>query len=171
MARWRSGDAADCKSVYAGSIPARASKMPCWVVLILQETSDFRHFPVIVATQVWSDPPLFATFDGSVYGMIAIAAWICHHDRRKFAEIRSYSGNFEARSAQKRPYKLANRDGLSLCGAKRKPRLANELPYPRKTEDDHLRKVAGTAAREGSCRLAVTIPRRADAIRILGCRQ
>ncbi len=25
-ARWRSGDAADCKSVYAGSIPARASK-------------------------------------------------------------------------------------------------------------------------------------------------
>ena len=25
MARWRSGDAADCKSVYAGSIPARAS--------------------------------------------------------------------------------------------------------------------------------------------------
>ena len=24
-ARWRSGDAADCKSVYAGSIPARAS--------------------------------------------------------------------------------------------------------------------------------------------------
>lgn len=26
-ARWRSGDAADCKSVYAGSIPARASKI------------------------------------------------------------------------------------------------------------------------------------------------
>lgn len=28
MARWRSGDAADCKSVYAGSIPARASTFP-----------------------------------------------------------------------------------------------------------------------------------------------
>ena len=25
MARWQSGDAADCKSVYAGSIPTRAS--------------------------------------------------------------------------------------------------------------------------------------------------
>lgn len=25
MARWQSGDAADCKSVYVGSIPARAS--------------------------------------------------------------------------------------------------------------------------------------------------
>ena len=25
MARWQSGYAADCKSVYAGSIPARAS--------------------------------------------------------------------------------------------------------------------------------------------------
>ena len=25
LARWQSGDAADCKSVYAGSIPARAS--------------------------------------------------------------------------------------------------------------------------------------------------
>ena len=27
LARWRSGDAADCKSVYAGSIPARASNL------------------------------------------------------------------------------------------------------------------------------------------------
>ena len=26
MALWRSGDAADCKSVYAGSIPAGASR-------------------------------------------------------------------------------------------------------------------------------------------------
>ncbi len=25
MVRWQSGDAADCKSVYAGSIPARTS--------------------------------------------------------------------------------------------------------------------------------------------------
>lgn len=27
MARWQSGDAADCKSVYAGSIPTRASNI------------------------------------------------------------------------------------------------------------------------------------------------
>ncbi len=27
LARWQSGDAADCKSVYAGSIPTRASKI------------------------------------------------------------------------------------------------------------------------------------------------
>ena len=34
MARWRSGDAADCKSVYAGSIPARAS------IFLLPEMSN-----------------------------------------------------------------------------------------------------------------------------------
>ena len=28
LARWQSGYAADCKSVYAGSIPTRASKLP-----------------------------------------------------------------------------------------------------------------------------------------------
>lgn len=29
MARWQSGDAEDCKSLYAGSIPARASNENC----------------------------------------------------------------------------------------------------------------------------------------------
>jgi hypothetical protein len=35
MARWQSGDAEDCKSLYAGSIPARASKFLLIYISIL----------------------------------------------------------------------------------------------------------------------------------------
>ncbi len=34
-ARWRSGDVADCKSAYPGSIPGRASKFHCNTLEIL----------------------------------------------------------------------------------------------------------------------------------------
>jgi hypothetical protein len=40
-ARWRSGDAEDCKSLHAGSIPARASKILSTCVHIRPETGYF----------------------------------------------------------------------------------------------------------------------------------
>ena len=42
MARWRSGDAADCKSVHPGSIPGRAS------------TASRRSIPLIILARVFS---------------------------------------------------------------------------------------------------------------------
>ena len=42
LARWQSGDAADCKSVYAGSIPARASIIP--LIFYFFKCGSARHF-------------------------------------------------------------------------------------------------------------------------------
>ena len=42
LARWRSGYAAACKAVYAGSIPARASSY------FSQKTNEFRPLPLMV---------------------------------------------------------------------------------------------------------------------------
>lgn len=43
MARWQSGDAADCKSVYVGSIPTRASNfLKIQVVDSLSKARGFR---------------------------------------------------------------------------------------------------------------------------------
>ena len=53
MARWQSGDAADCKSVYVGSIPTRASNFPKFQVVDgLSKARGFRSvrffvFPVL----------------------------------------------------------------------------------------------------------------------------
>ena len=41
MARWQSGDAADCKSVYAGSIPTRASIFCSGIISRLRFTFHF----------------------------------------------------------------------------------------------------------------------------------
>ena len=53
MARWQSGDAADCKSVYAGSIPTRASIyffQYARVSLsgVVSRLDEFEHVSVIV---------------------------------------------------------------------------------------------------------------------------
>ncbi len=43
--RWQSGDAADCKSAYAGSIPARTSKTARQAVLLQKQLNPSNRLP------------------------------------------------------------------------------------------------------------------------------
>jgi hypothetical protein len=48
-ARWQSGYAADCKSVYIGSIPVRASRITNHTILYLLQNpivTGFERFPI-----------------------------------------------------------------------------------------------------------------------------
>jgi hypothetical protein len=86
VARWQSGDAADCKSVYVGSIPTRASNFPKFKVTIsltriIHHRSGKGDLLSIVQFQVSEFPCCQASMVrlGSGFGVARAGFWVRAH--------------------------------------------------------------------------------------------